>query len=161
MKANRAFRNDEDAVSPVIAVILMVAVTVVLAATVYTWVSGFRGASASPAASLALSSNGSPANPGAGNFYKNFTITVAMAGMRYGDLQLTLEGVPLVADLGAACEPSATGRWTACGGPTVRGATSQVSAGDFLSIRATTTPTGKMLRFVDPESNSILLAATV
>jgi len=34
------FKNDE-AVSPVIAVILMVAITVVLAATVYVWVSGF------------------------------------------------------------------------------------------------------------------------
>jgi flagellin-like protein len=31
----------DDAVSPVIAVILMVAITVVLAATVYVWVSGF------------------------------------------------------------------------------------------------------------------------
>jgi flagellin-like protein len=41
MKANRRFVNGDDAVSPVIAVILMVAITVVLAATVYMWVSGF------------------------------------------------------------------------------------------------------------------------
>ena len=42
MKANQKFlRDDDDAVSPVIAVILMVAITVVLAATVYVWVSGF------------------------------------------------------------------------------------------------------------------------
>jgi flagellin-like protein len=41
MKANRRFVNNDDAVSPVIAVILMVAITVVLAATVYLWVSGF------------------------------------------------------------------------------------------------------------------------
>ena len=42
MKANRAVRDyDDEAVSPVIAVILMVAITVVLAATVYVWVSGF------------------------------------------------------------------------------------------------------------------------
>ncbi|HVL86956.1 MAG TPA: type IV pilin N-terminal domain-containing protein [Candidatus Thermoplasmatota archaeon] len=39
MKANQA-RGDE-AVSPVIAVILMVAITVVLAATVYIWVTSF------------------------------------------------------------------------------------------------------------------------
>ena len=40
MKANRkALKNDEDAVSPVIAVILMVAITVVLAATVFVLVS--------------------------------------------------------------------------------------------------------------------------
>jgi flagellin-like protein len=41
MKANRKSLNGDDAVSPVIAVILMVAITVVLAATVYLWVSGF------------------------------------------------------------------------------------------------------------------------
>jgi archaeal type IV pilus assembly protein PilA len=42
MKANAsAVSMNEDAVSPVIAVILMVAITVVLAATVYIWVSGF------------------------------------------------------------------------------------------------------------------------
>lgn len=42
MKANRdSSKKDEDAVSPVIAVILMVAITVVLAATVYIWVTSF------------------------------------------------------------------------------------------------------------------------
>lgn len=41
MKANRKFVNGDEAVSPVIAVILMVAITVVLAATVYLFVSGF------------------------------------------------------------------------------------------------------------------------
>lgn len=42
MKANKFVNEqDDEAVSPVIAVILMVAITVVLAATVYVWVSGF------------------------------------------------------------------------------------------------------------------------
>lgn len=44
MKGNRAARRwsrDDEAVSPVIAVILMVAITVVLAATVYLFVQGF------------------------------------------------------------------------------------------------------------------------
>jgi len=41
MKANSKFVNGDEAVSPVIAVILMVAITVVLAATVYLFVSGF------------------------------------------------------------------------------------------------------------------------
>lgn len=42
MKANRfKLEQDDEGVSPVIAVILMVAITVVLAATVYVWVSGF------------------------------------------------------------------------------------------------------------------------
>lgn len=38
MKANQAFKNDDQAVSPVIGVILMVAITVVLAAVVFVLV---------------------------------------------------------------------------------------------------------------------------
>lgn len=51
MKANlRAIQNvrDDEGVSPVIAVILMVAITVVLAATVYVWVSGFSNQDSGP-----------------------------------------------------------------------------------------------------------------
>ncbi len=40
--------TDDEGVSPVIAVILMVAITVVLAATVYVWVSGFATEDSGP-----------------------------------------------------------------------------------------------------------------
>jgi len=40
MKANRKFKEEEHAVSAVIGVILMVAITVAIAATVYVYVSG-------------------------------------------------------------------------------------------------------------------------
>ena len=40
MKANRKFKEDGEAVSAVIGVILMVAITVAIAATVYVYVSG-------------------------------------------------------------------------------------------------------------------------
>jgi len=43
MKANRKFVEDEEAVSAVIGVILMVAITVAIAATVYVYVSGMVG----------------------------------------------------------------------------------------------------------------------
>jgi archaeal type IV pilus assembly protein PilA len=43
MKANRKFVQEDEAVSPVIAVILMVAITVVLAATVFVLVSDIGG----------------------------------------------------------------------------------------------------------------------
>lgn len=54
MKANRKFVEAEEAVSPVIAVILMVAITVVLAATVFVLVSdiGSRGGDTAPAFEL-------------------------------------------------------------------------------------------------------------
>ena len=45
MKANRKFRECEEAVSAVIGVILMVAITVAIAATVYVYVSGMIGTS--------------------------------------------------------------------------------------------------------------------
>ena len=44
MKANRKFVEGEEAVSAVIGVILMVAITVAIAATVYVYVSGMLGA---------------------------------------------------------------------------------------------------------------------
>ena len=43
MKANRKFKEEEEAVSAVIGVILMVAITVAIAATVYVYVSGMIG----------------------------------------------------------------------------------------------------------------------
>ena len=43
MKANRKFKANEEAVSAVIGVILMVAITVAIAATVYVYVSGMIG----------------------------------------------------------------------------------------------------------------------
>ena len=61
MKANQKFlNNDDEAVSPVIAVILMVAITVVLAATVYVWQNGSfhppggKGVSVTPGASTTV-----------------------------------------------------------------------------------------------------------
>ena len=43
MKANRKFKQEDEAVSAVIGVILMVAITVAIAATVYVYVSGMLG----------------------------------------------------------------------------------------------------------------------
>ena len=45
MKANRKFKDADNAVSAVIGVILMVAITVAIAATVYVYVSGMIGTS--------------------------------------------------------------------------------------------------------------------
>ena len=55
MKANRKFKLDEDeAVSAVIGVILMVAITVAIAATVYVYVSGMIGTSPQSTPNLQL-----------------------------------------------------------------------------------------------------------
>ena len=59
MKANRKFSKDEEAVSPVIGVILMVAITVILAAVIAAFVFSMGGnlSSAPPTVSITASSN--------------------------------------------------------------------------------------------------------
>jgi FlaG/FlaF family flagellin (archaellin) len=52
MKANRKFVEGQEAVSAVIGVILMVAITVAIAATVYVYVSGMIGTSPESAPSI-------------------------------------------------------------------------------------------------------------
>ena len=54
MKANRKFREGEEAVSAVIGVILMVAITVAIAATVYVYVSGMIGGTAQKASTISM-----------------------------------------------------------------------------------------------------------
>ncbi|MEW6069748.1 MAG: archaellin/type IV pilin N-terminal domain-containing protein, partial [Candidatus Thermoplasmatota archaeon] len=62
--------REKEAVSPVIGVILMVAITVVLAAVLYVWVSGFMGGGGAmtPVGALAI-----PAL-GAGGSHYNITV---------------------------------------------------------------------------------------
>ena len=54
MKANRKFIEENEAVSAVIGVILMVAITVAIAATVYVYVSGMIGGTATKASTLSM-----------------------------------------------------------------------------------------------------------
>ena len=58
---NRRIINNEEAVSPVIAVILMVAITVVMAAVLYAWLGGIIGGSpkSPPTGSMMVENDGS------------------------------------------------------------------------------------------------------
>jgi flagellin-like protein len=57
MKSNRKFKNEEEAVSAVIGVILMVAITVAIAATVYVYVSGMLSGGPSTAPDISFAQN--------------------------------------------------------------------------------------------------------
>jgi FlaG/FlaF family flagellin (archaellin) len=57
MKANRKFKQEQEAVSAVIGVILMVAITVAIAATVYVYVSGMIGTGTQSTPSISMTSN--------------------------------------------------------------------------------------------------------
>ena len=58
MKANRKFVEEKEAVSAVIGVILMVAITVAIAATVYVYVSGMIGPESKKAENASVTGHG-------------------------------------------------------------------------------------------------------
>lgn len=161
MKANRAFRNHDDAVSPVIAVILMVAITVVLAATVYIWVSGFGSQSSQPAKTVALSSSGAIANGD-----KSYSVAAATPGMRWLDISLTVDGTtvsqwtPIAG--GATCSASSditNASWFPCSGATTEVGQGTVDAGDTIRIAGVSA--GQTLRILDSAANSVIVTLVI
>jgi flagellin-like protein len=82
MKANRKFREaDERAVSAVIGVILMVAITVAIAATVYVYVSGMIGGTQNKAPNMAWNKETSPT--------KQIVLVSADSGLLWSDFSIT------------------------------------------------------------------------
>ena len=83
MKANRKFiEADERAVSAVIGVILMVAITVAIAATVYVYVSGMIGGTKNQTPNIACTTD-STAN--------RITIATADADIKWSDIRISLD----------------------------------------------------------------------
>ncbi|MFA5102528.1 MAG: type IV pilin N-terminal domain-containing protein [Candidatus Thermoplasmatota archaeon] len=83
MKANRKFiEADERAVSAVIGVILMVAITVAIAATVYVYVSGMIGGTKNQTPNVACTTD-STAN--------RVTIATADANIKWSDVRISLD----------------------------------------------------------------------
>lgn len=148
-------RNPNDsAVSPVIAVILMVAITVVLAATVWVWVGSFSGSEGAAPGALSITSNGvqSP------QFEKNYTITSASSGLRYETLRLSVEGTAYTQD---AVSAASDGEWTVYRGTTILSGTDIVTAGDRIEVDGASDMSGMMLRIVDANANSLLLQTRI
>lgn len=135
--------NDE-AVSPVIAVILMVAITVVLAAAVYTWVSQFQ-AQGTQAASFSVS-----AGPENAAYERLLTVNSVSAGFAASELRIVLEGVPLAFDADGTAED---GEWATRGGATL-------AAGDVLEVDAAESTVGKRASFVDVPANTVVFSLT-
>lgn len=158
MKANQKFRSEDEAVSPVIAVILMVAITVVLAATVYVWVSGFGAQSGNPSKTLSMTS--SSALTGG---IKTYTISSGTSGMRWSDLTFLVNGVARTFDAGAATcpsTPSATTTYLACAGTTIESSSNNVmTAGKTVAFSGVNA--GDTLRVKDATANSIILTLTI
>jgi flagellin-like protein len=158
MKANQAFRKEaDDAVSPVIAVILMVAITVVLAATVYVWVSGFSSNSSSATKTMSLASAGALSN-----MWKNYTIASATNGMKYSDTTITVNGATYTYDTAASCSvPTlAASKYAVChGGSALPTSANVVTAGDTLMLSGISS--GQTLRVLDSQANSVIASLTI
>ncbi|HVL48242.1 MAG TPA: archaellin/type IV pilin N-terminal domain-containing protein [Candidatus Thermoplasmatota archaeon] len=155
MKSNRRFRlNRDDAVSPVIAVILMVAITVVLAATVYVWVSGF-GASGSQAKNLSLS-QGTASNLGAASGSVAYTIVSVSPNFACSAFKATSTGTGGPWTTSASAAGASEFRWSvngaACSG--------NIAAGDTLRLlwgSGTTGPAaGDTINFIDTASGNVV-----
>lgn len=156
MKANRKFKSNDDAVSPVIATILMVAITVVLAATVYVWVSGFGSTNSHASRAITLSGDA----PLTADGHKSFTVSAASTNLRWEDLIITLDGQRLTQN-GAnstVCTTPTTGQFSACNGPVTKGSTEVLFAGDQLRVTAAA---GQTLRILDIEANAVLFTVTI
>lgn len=174
MKANQKFRSNDDGVSPVIAVILMVAITVVLAATVYVWVSGFGGGQGAAAKTISLASAGSitTARDGAGTAnttgdqLKNFTVSSATSGMKWSDVTITLDGATINCDdtwAGTADKfrIGSGGLFLSCDDTAV-GPTSVVTAGQSIEIYDEGGGlSGKTLRILDSQANSVMYTLNI
>lgn len=155
MKANRKFRTEDDAVSPVIAVILMVAITVVLAATVYVWVSGFGTSGSQPAKTLSLTSNGAISSGD-----KVYAVASGTSGMKWSDVAFTVNGVTYAQAQGASCSADiANSTYYSCRGTSQLEASQTIAAGDLVRFGSITS--GQTLRVLDSQANSVILTLVI
>jgi flagellin-like protein len=126
MKANKKSRApDERAVSAVIGVILMVAITVAIAATVYVYVSGMLGGTKDQTANIACITDSGT---------NRITITSAGANLKWKDIVVVPDNASVnwrVYD--ASHNPLDAPKSTS-------GATANIAAGDYIELDFTAHP---------------------
>lgn len=144
MKANRKFiEADERAVSAVIGVILMVAITVAIAATVYVYVSGMIGGTKNQTPNVACTTD-STAN--------KVTVATADANIKWADITITTNPTHAV-DIwysGGITNDTAT----------AMSATETVTAGDYILINGVNAGNVQVTLRYEP-TNSLLGTWTV
>ena len=121
--------KNKEAVSPVIGVILMVAITVVLAAVLYVWVSGFMTTTTGGVYAISTGSWSGSTN----NLTASVSVisTTPSSGIKWSDITWQLYNVT-----GTAIETTATLTWSATtqtGGP--------LGTGEYLKAGCTVTVT--------------------
>jgi len=140
MKKIWKLRKNAEAVSPVIATILMVAITVVLAAVLYVMVMGFSQGGGASTPAVAMSKT-----PTVTNAYRITLISITSTTVKPTDITIIVTPAPLT---GKLIYPSTS--WNMTLGSTYLG------AGDYFEMWYTTPGTSYtvMLRYI-PTSNSM------
>ena len=126
MRANRKFiQADERAVSAVIGVILMVAITVAIAATVYVYVSGMLGGTKDQTANIACITDSGT---------NRITITSAGANLKWKDIVVITDNTTVNWRVYAPSHnPLDAAKSTS-------GATADIAAGDYIELDFTAHP---------------------
>ena len=128
MKANRKFVESEEGVSAVIGVILMVAITVAIAATVYVYVSGMMGGAAEKAPTITFTKDESE---------NTLTVVQADVGIAWGDLNMTATN-----DTGYYYDTGFGSTALVTAGDTI---SFNTNIGDDITIRFAYTPTNALI----------------
>jgi flagellin-like protein len=149
MKANRKFKEaDERAVSAVIGVILMVAITVAIAATVYVYVSGMIGGTKTQTPNVACTVD---------SVMNKVTVATADANINWKDITITTDPTTNV----FWRLNWANGSYIAAikTMPTLTTTSYQISAGDFINVSGVTGNVKITLKFIP--TNSLLGSWTI
>jgi flagellin-like protein len=136
MKANQAFKANDEAVSPVIGVILMVAITVVLAAVVFVLVSNLSKGGSQSAPTLAIATD---------DTLDRLTMTSAATGADWSRLSISTvscsgTGTPII-NIGAAAAPHQNAAATAAAKTAISVAGTATTCGAGTAVQIATTPT--------------------
>jgi FlaG/FlaF family flagellin (archaellin) len=119
-KANQTFKQNEDAVSPAIGVILMVAITVVLAAVVFVLVSNLSKNSNTAAPNITFNQD---------NSGHTLTIVSADAAANWQNVKETITG---------GCNVKLNSGATMATGTSITSASQAIAAGDVLTVAGST-----------------------
>lgn len=142
-------RLRDGAASGVIAILLLIAVTVAIAATLLFWTTRYTGSATPSSDAIGLRSE---ADETAG-FERNLTVAAATGSARWEDVKVVVDGVEL--DHSGASAPG-NGQWGVWDGPALVALDSPVLAGQKLEVDLAATTDGETVVLVDRVTNSIL-----
>jgi flagellin-like protein len=151
MKANQAFKANDEAVSPVIGVILMVAITVVLAAVVFVLVSNLSKNSNQSAPNISFNQNKSAKTLSIISAdqadWKDIKATIQGAAANTGTCVVSVINTPGTAKVTESAAHTATSGAMHAGRTVTAGDTMTISgtAGESCTLSLTYTPANQLL----------------